>query len=215
MSMPPKKRRSQQERSTETRQRLLDAAVTLMHDHGLAATSTTDIAAAAGVSRGALTHHFESREDLVTGAIEHMLERVIEELRAYSAHVAEGMTSSDELIDYLYRVMSNRLYYVTLEYLPEARHNAAFRQRLVPVVSRWHGALDQIWGELMQRYGMSAEAGRDLLNATMCLLRGMIGQTILRDDPPYYHRLLEFWKASVRAQLSGAKSAEIRQNNAA
>lgn len=215
MSIPPKKRRSQQERSTETRQRLLDAAVTLMHDHGLANTSTSDIAVAAGVSRGALTHHFESREDLVTGAIEHMLELVIEDLRAYSAHVAEGTTSSDELIDYLYRVMSNRLYYVTLEYLPEARHNAAFRQRLVPVVSRWHGALDLIWGELMQRYGMSVEAGRDLLNATMCLLRGMIGQTILRDDPPYYRRLLEFWKASVRAQLSGAEAAKIRQNNAA
>jgi AcrR family transcriptional regulator len=200
----PRVRRSQAERSAETRQRLLDAAITLMHERGLAGTSTNDIAEAAGVSRGALTHHFESREELIAAAIEDMLDRVIGELETYATRVAEGETASDDLIEFLYGVMSNRLFYVTLEYLPEARHNAMFRARLVPVVSRWHAALDEIWSELMGRYGLKPEAGRDLLNATMCLIRGMIAQTILRDDPPYYRRLLDFWKASIRAQLAAA-----------
>ncbi|HRE20606.1 MAG TPA: TetR family transcriptional regulator, partial [Rhabdaerophilum sp.] len=53
--MAVKVRRSQQERTAETRTRLLDAAVTLLHDKGLMHTSTNDIAEAAGVSRGALT----------------------------------------------------------------------------------------------------------------------------------------------------------------
>ena len=61
MAKQPPKRRSQKERSSETQARLLDAAVTLLHERGLAGTSTHDIAEAAGVSRGALTHHFESR----------------------------------------------------------------------------------------------------------------------------------------------------------
>jgi AcrR family transcriptional regulator len=204
-------RRSQQERTAETRTRLLTAAVTLLHDKGLAHTSTNDIAEAAGVSRGALTHHFESREDLITSAIEHMLAGVTGKLEAFTHEFAKGEASSDELIDFLSHMMSERLFYVTLEFLPEARHNAMFRERLVPVVSAWHGALDTIWSELALRYGVPPEAARSLMNATMCVLRGMIAQTILRDDPPYYARLLEFWKASVRAQLAGATAESLSQ----
>lgn len=195
-------RRSQQERTAETRARLLNAAVMLMDEKGLAHTSTNDIAEAAGVSRGALTHHFESREDLITSAIEHMLADAIEELEAFTHEFAKGEASSDELIDFLWQIMSNRLFYVTLEYLSEARHNFMFKDRLVPIVSNWHRALDVIWGELALRYGVPTEEARPLMNATMCVVRGMIAQTILRDDPPYYARLLEFWKASVRAQLA-------------
>ena len=214
MAPAPRVRRSQAERSAETRQQLLEAAVMLLHEHGLANVSTTDIAAAAGVSRGALTHHFDSREELIAAAIEYMLDKVTGELRAYASERARSEISSDSLIDFLYGVMSNRLYFVTLEYLPEARHNASFRTRLVPVVSRWHAALDDIWGELMGRYGMKPEQGRDLLNATMCLMRGMIAQTILRDDPPYYARLLEFWKASVRSQLATPSAVQARHHAA-
>ncbi len=39
-----------------------------------------------------------------------------------------------------------------------------------------------------------------MLNATLCLLRGMGVQTVLRDDPDYYRRLLRFWKSILREQ---------------
>lgn len=208
-------RRSQQARSAETRARLLDAAVTLLDSKGLAHTSTNDIAEAAGVSRGALTHHFESREDLIASAIEHMLGDATQTLERFTREFSKGAASSDELIDFLWGLMSNRLFHVTLEFLPEARHNAMFRERLVPVVANWHAALDVIWNDLARRYDVEPGRARSLMNATMCLLRGMIAQTILRDDPPYYGRLLEFWKASVRAQIAGAEPAPAALRRAA
>ena len=210
--MATRVRRSQQERTAETQARLLEAAVDLMHAKGLAHTSTNDIAEAAGVSRGALTHHFESREDLITSAIAHMLNKVIARLKDFASQVSGGEASSDDLIDFLWDLMADRLFYVTLEYLPEARHNAMFRGRLVPVVSRFHGALDRIWSELALRYGLAPEATREMMNATMCLLRGMIAQTILRDDPPYFRGMLDFWKSTVRSQLADAarRAAPLR-----
>ena len=37
------------------------------------------------------------------------------------------------------------------------------------------------------------------MNATMCLVRGMISQTVLRpNDPVYYESMLNFWKQQVR-----------------
>ena len=37
------------------------------------------------------------------------------------------------------------------------------------------------------------------MNATMCLFRGMISQTVLRpNDPAYYEGMQRFWKQQVR-----------------
>lgn len=49
-------------RGDETRQRIIDAAITLFGEHGFAGASTRDIAAAAGVNPPALQYYFENKE---------------------------------------------------------------------------------------------------------------------------------------------------------
>jgi TetR/AcrR family transcriptional repressor of nem operon len=53
------------------RVRLLDAAVRLIRTKGLSATSVDDLCAAAGVTKGAFFHHFESKQALAVAAAEH------------------------------------------------------------------------------------------------------------------------------------------------
>jgi AcrR family transcriptional regulator len=199
------RRRSQQERSAETSTRLLNATIDLLHDHGFSRLSTPEIARAAGVSRGALTHHFASKEDLVTRAIAHMLRRTTADLHDFAEDFAARGGSSDEIVDYIWQIMSDRLFYVTMEYLPEARHNADFKKSLVPVVREFHAGLDAVWTALAQRTGVDPDHARTVMNATMCLVRGMIAQTILRRDAPYYEDLLAFWKAQVRQHFPERK----------
>src|SRR5215207_5035001 len=69
-------RRSQEERSTETRGRLLDAAVECLIEFGYSATTTTTVAKRAGVSRGAQLHHYPAKVELLTAAIEHLSNRL-------------------------------------------------------------------------------------------------------------------------------------------
>lgn len=192
------RRRTQKERSEETSRRLMEATVDLLHDRGFWRLSTPDIAAHAGVSRGALTHHFESREEIIVRSVQDMLEKVTAGLHRFALDFAEREGTSDEIVDYLWHVLADRLFYVTLEYLPEARHNAGFRARLVPVVREFHAGLDAVWSVLASRNRVDADHARIILNATMCLFRGMIAQTVLRDDPPYYAALRDFWKGQVR-----------------
>lgn len=56
------------------RTRLLDAAVALIRTKGLNATTVDDLCAAAGVSKGAFFHHFDTKERLAVGAAEHWSE---------------------------------------------------------------------------------------------------------------------------------------------
>src|SRR5690606_15107874 len=57
----PAMARKTREEALETRQRILDTAARMFGQHGIAATSLQDIAAAADVSRGAIYWHFKNK----------------------------------------------------------------------------------------------------------------------------------------------------------
>jgi AcrR family transcriptional regulator len=67
---PPKQRRTQAERSAATREALLTAARELFADKGYAATGRELVADRAGVTRGALYHHFANKQALFAAVVE-------------------------------------------------------------------------------------------------------------------------------------------------
>jgi AcrR family transcriptional regulator len=79
-------RRSQDERRAATRQALLEAARTLFARQGYADTSTPDIVALAGVTRGALYHHFADKLALFAAVVEAEHAAVAEAIKS----VADG-----------------------------------------------------------------------------------------------------------------------------
>ena len=55
---------------SHTRQKILDAAQSLVMQHGFAATSVDEIQEAAGVSRGTIFYHFDSKDDIARELLE-------------------------------------------------------------------------------------------------------------------------------------------------
>ena len=62
-----------------TRVALLQAARELFGERGYAATATEDIVARAGVTKGALYHHFGGKDDLFRAVFEHVSNEVSDE----------------------------------------------------------------------------------------------------------------------------------------
>ncbi|MFF5261200.1 TetR/AcrR family transcriptional regulator [Actinomadura viridis] len=69
-------RRTQEQRRTETQQRLMDATAEALADLGWSGLSTTEVSRRAGVSRGAQQHHYPTKMALVAAALEHLLDRL-------------------------------------------------------------------------------------------------------------------------------------------
>ena len=209
-----RQRRTQEERSAETRARLIDATLDLLVDRGYALATTTDIAKRAGVTRGALNHHFSSKDDLVVQSVNHLLREWIGEIRQVAELVKAGSLSLSAFVDRMWELFSGKLFLVTLEHVTAARHNPYLREQLVSVTREFHAALDGTWQDFFDGTGLQKPEVGAAFNATLCLMRGMSLQTILRDDPAYYARLLGFWKTVLaehsQQQRPGASAISDR-----
>jgi AcrR family transcriptional regulator len=138
-----KVRRTQADRTAATRARLLDATIACLHELGYARTSTPEIAARAGVSRGAQLHHFPTKIELVTAAVEHLFARRHQEFLDAFGRLPVGADRAASAIDLLWTMFSGPTFYAWLELAVAARtdselhaHFTATNERLMETVRR-------------------------------------------------------------------------------
>ncbi len=90
--MPRPTHRNHTDRAAESRQRILDAALTEFSANGLAGARTERIAAAAGVNKALLYYYFDSKENLYIAA----LEVIADKIRDRSLSVLQAATTPGE-----------------------------------------------------------------------------------------------------------------------
>jgi AcrR family transcriptional regulator len=208
----PRPRRSQEERSADTRARLLDATIDSLQRVGYAQTTTTAVCERAGLSRGAQVHHFPKKQDLVVSAVAHLAARRAAELRRRAAALPPPADPDERLRALLALVeeaFSGPLFLAALELWVAARTDRELHRALVGFERAAGRALADLWRELA---GPLADAARfdAVLELTMHLARGMALQKILRSDDTAGalrvhggRRLFELWRELAAAALRG------------
>jgi AcrR family transcriptional regulator len=185
--MPPRarrRRRTQAERSSATRERLLAATIACLHDRGYARTSTTEIVRRARLSRGAQLHHFPTKEKLVTTAVEWLMEKRLAEFRAALAGGPEGGDRVQRMLDQMWSAMSGKAFYSWLELAVAARTDRALR-RVVADIDRRLGA--HVRATFRALFGIPADAPRSPLDYAptfaILFMQGVaVDHMILRDE---------------------------------
>ena len=143
--------RIQDERSAETRKRLLDATVDCLFERGYAGTTTAEIASRAGLSKGAQLHHFPTKEKLVVAALEYLFDL---RLAASSDPETIAKLPKDEnrrlaaIVDMLVPVYETKIFYAWLELVVASRTDLALRRSVRQVSERYSKRVLEIWKQL-------------------------------------------------------------------
>lgn len=181
-------RRTQAERTAGTQAKLLDAAIECLVEIGFAKTSTQEIARRAGVSRGAQLHHFPTKESLVIAAVEHLVDRRLEEILATDPDPERG-------VEVLSEAFSGPLFHAALELWVAARTDPALHEAMLPLERR---VSEAIMGGATAIMGgrMSSES----IELSIELARGLAVSALFRTadaDAALRSRLLPIWEAKV------------------
>jgi AcrR family transcriptional regulator len=127
---PTTRRRTQKERSSETQRKLIEAAIQLVRESGFNRLTITDVAHRAGLTSGAIQHHFSSRHALVRGVVDALYPL----LHIGVDHVAPAGRSVpdrlDRLIDIYWNIYSRPEYLVYWELVFGTRELPEFRNYL-------------------------------------------------------------------------------------
>jgi AcrR family transcriptional regulator len=148
----PRKRsnRTQAERSEAMRARLLQATVDCLVDLGYANTTTTAVVERAGVSRGAVLHHFPTKADLVADAVGYVLEKRSVEFKDSFADLPQDEGFMDSVVMALWHEINGPTFYAWMELIVAARTDAELRRKVVALGSRWSETLDATFRAIFQ-----------------------------------------------------------------
>lgn len=117
---------------SETRRRVLDAAFEVFSEHGIAATSLSEVAAAGGLTKGAVYSSFDSKDDLVLALMEEHAAHRIEAALAGFNDAADSAHALPDVASVLVREMRADAAWHRLlaEYFAMAAHDPAKRRAL-------------------------------------------------------------------------------------
>ena len=129
--MPDGNPRKEQERSVRTRERLLDATLDVIFEEGWSGTSTSRICERAGVSRGAQTHHYPTKVELLLAAIEHASRAHAELIESKTAELGPAAHPLRTFLELVWDAMLDERYSGSwLEALTAARTDPELRNRI-------------------------------------------------------------------------------------
>ncbi|MGQ0837830.1 TetR/AcrR family transcriptional regulator [Actinokineospora sp.] len=198
-------RQPQQYRSRVTRQRLLAAAIECLAEVGWTGSTVAVVAERAGVSRGAAQHHFPTREDLFTAAIEYVTEVRLAGLREGLPDLPPGRDRTEFVVHTIGEMYAGKLFRAALQLWVAASSDDQLRAQVVPLEAHVgreaHRLTVAALGVDESRPGV-----REAVQATLDMARGLGLANLLTDDTKRRNRVLTEWAAMLGASLVNGRA---------
>ncbi|GGW59187.1 TetR/AcrR family transcriptional regulator [Streptomyces xantholiticus] len=192
---PPTAKAPKQDRSRATRQRLLEAAVACLAEVGWAGSTVSVVAERAGVSRGAAQHHFPTREDLFTAAVEYVAEERSQALRELPSQDRQAVVAA--LVD----LYTGPLFRAALHLWVAASNEEQLRPRVTELEAKvgreTHRIAVRLLGADESRPGV-----RETVQGLLDMARGLGLANLLTDDAARRKRVVTQWAELVAEALA-------------
>jgi len=192
---------AKQDRSRATRRRLLETTVRCLARHGWEVSTVAFIAAEAGISRGAVQHHFRTRELLIIAALEHMFEERAALLDALPDPEGAGPGRVHAVVTGLVDAIGGELFRAALQVWTVAAADPELRAAVVPLERHFARGVHRRAVRLL-RVDDADPGVRGLIQATLDLARGLALADVLTDDSRRRARVVRTWSDQLAAALA-------------
>jgi AcrR family transcriptional regulator len=205
VALPPR-RRTQEERSTRMRARLLDATVDCLDRLGYAGTTTTEIAKRAKVSRGAQLHHYPRKEDLVIASVEYVFRLRLEEFGRAFASIPAETDRRPIAVDLLWSVFQGPIFHAWLELVVASRTDKNLREALRAMNERFQNDLRVYFKEIFGPSPLTTDF--ELIPAFIFALMDGMAMRLLVGNDVENQRILTLLKRYATLFLADRRAAQ-------
>jgi AcrR family transcriptional regulator len=201
-SVETARRRTQAERSEETRTRILKAAANLIRKRGYARFRTAEVAKEAGLSRGAQLHHFPTKDSLVVATLEYVFEQAQVLSRRRASAVNKPRDLIEAVIEDAREFFFSEHFMVAIDIVLSTSTNQSVRKQILDISRKARRPVEAAWAEALAANGVPGHLASDLVALTLSLVRGMALRTLWDNDPKWFDELFSLWRQMIKIFLS-------------
>jgi AcrR family transcriptional regulator len=173
-------RRTQQERREATRRLLIEAAIDCICEFGFAASTLDAITARAGVTRGAVQHHFGTGDELLLAVVEDLNEKLS---ALADAGTLAGRSLAERLASvcyHLWETLSSRHFVAAIQIQLGTVTDPLLSQRVLKIMVKIENDLDRQWMQLFAADDIAPARIVTARHVAQAALRGLAIKQIYR-----------------------------------
>lgn len=184
-------RRTQAERRSETQERIVAATIEILRVKGYAGLRISDVAEVAGVSRGAQTHHFRSKDELVLAVFSEVFEQATRESRNRVAAICPNDDVIAALIDDAAAFFLGKNFSLGLDMLGAGGGDADLREAVRAIARSNRFLVEKMWIAVLESRGLSSGDAVDILWLVFSAVRGLSVRLLWQYDQERFERVKE------------------------
>ncbi len=189
----------QAQKSAATRNLIIEAAIRCFIELGYASTTTTRIAQMAGLSRGAMLHHFPSKIDIVRAAVDHLHAK---RLKAFRNSIASIPGDADRVrlgLRAYWKHVNHPMFVAFFELSVAARTDPELEAILGPAQTAFDAAWYQTALELFPEWQSDRKAFDVALELTRYVMEGMAVNFLTHERTKRDQQVLDYLEEQLRS----------------
>lgn len=189
----------QAQKSASTRKLIVEAALQCLIKYGYSQTTTPRIADEAGLSRGAMMHHFSNRLTVIQAAIEYLHAKRLRAFKRAVSSLPENQPHLHDALEAYWRHVSHPLFVAFHELAVAARTDKDLERILKPAQDAFYRAWYELAVDLFPEWQSDRPSFDLALNLVQVALEGMaLSRLSSTPNPKAEARLFEYLEACLR-----------------
>jgi AcrR family transcriptional regulator len=194
------RRRTHAERSTETRAAIMGAVVESIAEVGFKRSTASEIARRAGVTWGAVQHHFGGKDGILAAVLEDSFNRFAERLSDIDADGLSLERRADDFVERAWEHFRSAHFRSTFEILQHYAAPGPEHAWQAQMLEAW----DRVWSQLFAGHPLSRARRIALQHYTISVLTGLASMLRFQTPSAAVHAIeLELLKETLVRELGG------------